>query len=385
MRDSQIIRNLQGEVKIPQIVQEKAEWAFAQIREERGGDKKMDKRSVRLKTMRIAAACATLVFGTVTVCAAAYIHWSSGMEAEFSATEEQKIYLEQQEMAAPLYESDMQENITVTAQQSIVDRHFAHLSFKVEGYDLQEGLEPAFEDIRIFVDGSSDFSWSGRFFNGWMMDDNGNTAYADGRPWDEDAVEVFVDEDGSMEFDLTINGGETAGRLIGAPIHLEFENLGTVHKAVYTPDVTGIWTLDFTLQGSDAIRTATLSKELGTSGCIVTEAEISPISLDVTYKMPVVLEDIEGVDENGAPVVAHAYQEPPSLAGVRLTDGTMLPYITNGGSEGFEDLENGIYKATFAVNRILDTEQVDALLFIKSSPAGEETLKEENLYIVPLN
>ena len=384
MRDNEIIKNLQKDVVIPQVVQERADQVFAQIKADSERRKSKRCRSMTWRTVRIAAACATLVCGTVTVCAAAYMHWSRGMEAEFQATDEQKIFLEDQQMAVPLNESDTVENITVTAQQSIVDRHFAHLSFKVDGYELEEGKEPSFESIHIAVNGSEDFSWSGSFFNGWAMDDNGNPVYADGTPRGDDAVEVFVAEDGSMEFDVTIHGGEEDGCLIGAPIHLEFQNLGTVYKTDYTPDITGTWTLDFTLQGSDQIRNVPLSEVLGESGCSVTEAEISPISLQVKYKMPVESEEIEGVDENGNPVTSHLYKEPPRLAGVRLKDGTLLPYIINGGSEGFEDLENGIYKATFAISRILDTEQVDALLFIKSGPEGDSVLTEENLYVVPL-
>ena len=52
------------------------------------------------------------------------------MEEQFDATDEQKAFLEEQEMVKPMSSSVTKEGVTVTAQQSIADSRFAHLSLK---------------------------------------------------------------------------------------------------------------------------------------------------------------------------------------------------------------------------------------------------------------
>lgn len=388
MRETNVIENLQKDIVIPEDVQAKADRAFEQIKAESDQKRKGRTGKMTWRTMKIAVAAAALTIGTVSVCAATYLHWSSGLEEEFHATAQQKQYLEERQIAAPVNESVTEGNITITAQQSIVDSKFAYLSFKVEGYDLEEGKEPAFESIGITVDGKEDFSWSGRFFNGWMKDENGGLAYANGWAPDrnENGVmqENFVAEDGSLEFELRLQTDGTDGFFTGAKVHLEFKNLGTVSKAEYFPDLEETWVLDVVLQGSDEVRSLTLSEKLGNSGATVTGAEISPISLQVTYDFPAQQVEMEGVDENGEPVKTYSHVEPPLLTGVRLKDGTMLTGLFDGGQEGYEDVEKGVYKVMFATNRILDTEQVDALLFIKNAQEGDQKLTEDNLYIVPV-
>ena len=68
-------------------------------------------------------------------------------------------------------------------------------------------------------------------------------------------------------------------------------------------------TFDFTLQGSDKVRTCKLSETLGDSGATVIEAEISPISLHVTYDMPLQMTEIDGVDENGQAIKSSTFVE----------------------------------------------------------------------------
>ena len=78
------------------------------------------------------------------------------------------------------------------------------------------------------------------------------------------------------------------------------------------------------------------------------------------------------------------FVEAPAVVGVRLKNGTLLPYITNGGVEGYLDESQEVYTCSYALDRILDTDQVDALLFLKNSPSGEGGLTEDDLYIVPI-
>ena len=47
--------------------------------------------------------------------------------------------------------------ITVSAQQSITDNYYTYLSFKVEGYHLEDGKQPDFENVFVTVDGTRGF------------------------------------------------------------------------------------------------------------------------------------------------------------------------------------------------------------------------------------
>ena len=136
------------------------------------------------------------------------------------------------------------------------------------------------------------------------------------------------------------------------------------------------------LKGSDERKNFTLSEELGDSGATVTYAEISPISIAVTYQFAAEEIEMPAVDQDGNAYMAKDYDEPPMISGVRLKDGTYLTGLFGGGKSGWEDLKKGIYRSVISTNRIIDTSQVDALLFIKSYPEQDVDLSEENLYIV---
>lgn len=371
MRERMPIDQLRRDIDIPDIVWERANLAFQQIqaegaqmtrKEERKQNRSVKYERERRGNGRWKAAwipvAAVLVLGS-SVCAAAYMQWSRGLEKELQATEQQKQMLEEQQITTPLHDSVTEKGITVTALQTIVDSRFAYLAFRVEGYDVEEGMEPDFEYRNIEVGGNRDCDLlMGHFF------DDGN---------------------GNMEYTMLLANCDEPGYFVGKPIHLELCNLGTVHKAAFTPDIDATWTFDFILQGSDKVRECRLSEMLGDSGATVVEAQISPISLYVAYDMPLQMQAIDGVDENGQPIQSTTFVEAPHLTGVRLKDGTLLDGITTGGgSEGYMSDDTNLYEAVFATGSIIDPEQVDALLFIKSQPEGEAELTEENLYIVPI-
>lgn len=396
--EDKLIEALVQDVEIPEIVQKKAEEAFASIKKETKGvhndmKKNTDTRGrIPRKKIYFLVAAAVLAFGTVSVGAAAYMQWSKGLSEGLKAEESQMRQLEDENMATPVSQRVTNQGITVTAEQTIVDNYYVHLSFKVEGYKLPEGTEPAFESGEVLIDGSTEgYSGSGAsFYNGLVTGDDGRAVYADNTPLPEDGnIGRYVMEDGSMEYVITLSNTEEKGYFIGKPIHVELKNLGTVSKAEFIPDIEGTWTFDWTLGGSDDSKTFSLDNALGDTGAIVKEAEISPISMRVTYDFPYQEESIEGYDESGAEITSTTFAEAPSLVGVKMKDGTLYPYLYLGpGSDGYmseEDKENGLYTTVFAIERILDVDQVEGLLFMKSAPEGDAPLTEDNLYVVPLN
>ena len=142
------------EIEIPEIVQRKADIAFKRIQEEDWERRRIiSYRKARNRKFAVIVAATAGIMAAVTACTAAYLHWSRGLEAELHVTEAQKRYLEDIKIAAPAGEDSgvTSGGVTVTPVQSIVDSRFAFLSFKIEGYDLEEGKEPCFENIGITV------------------------------------------------------------------------------------------------------------------------------------------------------------------------------------------------------------------------------------------
>ncbi|MDE6055688.1 MAG: DUF4179 domain-containing protein [Lachnospiraceae bacterium] len=390
MKKEKAIETLQMDIVIPDIVQQRADLVFGQIKQEKAGKTMIYSGKAARKGMWIAVAAVVLVLGTVAC--AAYMHWSSGMEEKFNVTQEQKEYLEESQITMPMSDSVTKEGITVTVQQSIVDAHFAHLSFRVDGYHVEEGVQPDFEYVVTTVDGAYPSATEGSFFDNLHVDSNGNFTYTDGTPVKETAdgsiIVKYENDDGSMEYIMTLMTNQKDNSFIGKPIHIEFQNLGTVSKAVYTPDINATWTFDFTLEASEQVRTIELSQPLGDSGAIVTKAEISPISFYVEYNFPLQKVGIDGVDEAGNAIQSTTFAEAPRLTGVRLKDGTQLTGITQGGSEGYNPDDTNTYILYCAIDHIIDPAEVDALLFVKTGPETQQeyyNMPEDKLYIVPLN
>ena len=148
--------------------------------------------------------------------------------------------------------------------------------------------------------------------------------------------------------------------------------------------------------GDESIYVAECNDKLGDTGATVTNAEISPISIKAILEMPrqeiteigfhESQEEINGELVNKSePFEFVTYEEPPRLSGVKLVDGTILPNMYMGpGTMGYVDDVSDTYEVRFAIDRILDVNQVESLLFVKSYPGGEEEYTEDNFYVVDI-
>lgn len=369
MNDKDIIEVLQEDIVIPDVVLDKANEAFKKIKNSESLNDKVIELDTKVnrkkhKKIGVAVLIAVCALGTITVGAKTYQIWSNSIEKEMHVTNIQKQEAEKSELADFPGMSVTDEGITITAQQSIVDNYYAYISFKVEGYDLKKGKEPGFGDMRVMVDGK-DVSYGGSFYDGLS--------------------ENYVMNDGSLEYRINLSGSEINGSLLNKDIYVEFNNIGTyVEKAGdIETDTDRNWKFDWTLKGNSDIYTAKCNEKLGNTGAVVTGAEISPISIKAIYDFPRQEIEEKGIDETGAEVSHKTYSEPPALVGVKLKDGTLLPYLYMGpGSQGYLDKQSNEYETRSCVDRILDVNDVESLLFVKSYPDGEESLQEDNLYIV---
>ena len=207
--------------------------------------------------------------------------------------------MEETKLAVPVNKSDTQNGVTVTVSQTIVDSYYAHIIFKVEGYDAGEGKQPFFETDTVVVDGydpwkdpydeKRHFGSGGDWYNGVTMGEDGRAVrISDGKPLDE--IEDYQDnyklEDGSYEYRLTLTHTADKDYFVGKPIHIELHNLGTAEKEDLTNVIDATWSFDWVLEGSPEKKEYDLNASIGDTGVTVKHVEISPISLNVTYDFP---------------------------------------------------------------------------------------------------
>ena len=388
MKKNDTIYTLQQNIEIPDIVTEKANMAFEQIRKDAGSssDKIVTyQKSVKKSRKKyvIVALVATMTVGAVSAYAA-YTNWSHGMKEELRISEEQQKNLEANGMAAFSDASVTDAGVTVTAQQSITDNYYTYLSFKVEGYSVEKGVQPDFETISVTADGQ-DVIWGGRFYDGMISGDDGMVVNADGSAPETEAdgsmIENYVMDDGSLEYHMILKSHEK-GFFTGKQLHVELENLGTVAKAQYFPDIEGSWILDMTLGGADTAKYIETNEKLGDTETTVTGVELSPVSMRVTYDFPKTeprMEEFE--DENGEIQTIAWPAQPPFAFGIRLKDGTVMKYISAGSeSTGYTSEEGQEYVVSFPLDRVIDPDQVEAVLFREYNEESNEHLT----YEVPL-
>ena len=367
MREERNVLN--SDVEIPEVVLKKADDALAQIRESTKPVRKAKKESRFQGGFRYAQAaaiaCAVLVgAGGITVTAAVVHHlWSRGMQGNIQATEEQQKDLAEQGMVTEGPDlSNMEvtsEGITVKPTELIADGHFVHVAFQIAGYDLADGEEPCFEEVRVYTgeDENAEDGWvnmSGSFYNGIIANINGEPVYEDGTPLESgDFAEHYKAEDGTLEYVMTLYKTDTDPEesLLGQTIHVLLKNLGTVKKAEFMNGIDGTWKFDIPVNGENTAKSFELNTVLENANITVLSAAISPISIRVDYEVTGELQTQE--DDNGLPAVS----------GVVLKDGSRLLYLFNGGQSGYQEGSDPQAYLMAAFDRVIDVDQVQSLLF----------------------
>lgn len=367
MREERNVLN--SDVEIPEVVLKKADDALAQIRESTKPVRKAKKESRFQGGFRYAQAaaiaCAVLVgAGGITVTAAVVHHlWSRGMQGNIQATEEQQKDLAEQGMVTEGPDlSNMEvtsEEITVKPTELVADGHFVHVAFQIAGYDLADGEEPCFEEVRVYTgeDENAEDGWvnmSGSFYNGIIANNNGEPVYEDGTPLESgDFAEHYKAEDGTLEYVMTLYKTDTDPEesLLGQTIHVLLKNLGTVKKTEFMNGIDGTWKLDIPVNGKDTAKSFELNTVLENANITVLSAAISPISIRVDYEVTGELQTQE--DDNGL----------PEVSGVVLKDGSRLLYLFNGGQSGYQEGSDTQAYLMTAFDRVIDVDQVQSLLF----------------------
>ena len=261
------------------------------------------------KKLLLLALAATLVVGALTG-AAVFTRWSRSAQTVYNPPQQVKeqaeksglsVMLEdkQKEVAPGEVLSATDQGITITAVQTIADSYGARIIFRIEGFDLPEGRIPDIFWDSVTIDGDWDFcsSFGGGFYDGLTRDKDGHWVYAsNGQPVahrdDEfqSIISQWVAEDGSMEYEFSINFLHPGDSYFGKEFAVHFTGLGvqSEKKAEMGEQlVSGSWDLHWTLTGTDNSEssvTITPNAEIGNSGLTLLEAEIGQKSIRAVYQ-----------------------------------------------------------------------------------------------------
>ncbi len=343
-------------------------------------NKKAIKKKSRLNRVAAAVVIGVLSVGSVGVCAYAIHKWNGGILDKYQVASEDTVKHEQTGLAQfPDENGETQsvtiDGVTISATQTIVDNYYAFVSLTVDGFEVGDGEQPGFSRIECTLDGEM-VSSSSCFYDGTIDDGSGRAIMADGSeiPCDENGtlISSYMREDGTMEYHILLYTDGTKGYFIDKTLHVELTDLG-VYGAKEDVQVAkeGTWAFDWKLAGDRSFKTVKLDEALGETGVVVTECEVSPISLRVVM-------DISDMSEKYSLEESNV----PHLSGVKLKDGTLLTCITGGGSE-FINNKNQC-EIIFSINRMIDVDEVESFLFVKKSWSEGEKCSIDNFYDVSI-
>lgn len=359
----------QDDIKVPEIVLQKADEAFAGIQTEgRSTMKKNNQTENRKHTFwrnpaAVAACTCIIVAGSVTAGAAVHHVWSRGMQGAVQATDTQQkeltdkgaaVVLKEQKDYSKLAVTD--NGITITPETIIVDENFAHIAFSVKGYDLAEGDEPGFDDWDIGVkdgkEGSSVQAYGG-FYDGIVSDENGNPVYEDGSSLKEDEqgqiISHYVDEDGNLEYVASIGVADWKDSLLGKTIVCKLKDLGTLYKTRFTLAKEGNWDFEIKLPDVSTASNIKVEKGIENTPFTVDDVELSPISIKINYSV------------NGEVMFKEDTNQVPQLFGVILKDGKKISFLGDAGGTGYNEAMTEAYTLSSFV-QVIEPDQVQAII-----------------------
>ena len=359
----------QDDIKVPEIVLQKADEAFAGIQTEGRSTMKKNKQIENRKhtfwrnPAAVAACTCIIVAGSVTAGAAVHHVWSRGMQGAVQATDTQQkeltdkgaaVVLKEQKDYSKLAVTD--NGITITPETIIVDENFAHIAFSVKGYDLAEGDEPGFDDWNIGVkdgkEGSSVQAYGG-FYDGIVSDENGNPVYEDGSSLKEDEqgqiISHYVDEDGNLEYVASIGVADWKDSLLGKTIVCKLKDLGTLYKTRFTLAKEGNWDFEIKLPDVSTASNIKVAKGIENTPFTVDDVELSPISIKINYSV------------NGEVTFKEDTNQVPQFLGVILKDGKKISFLGDAGGTGYNEAMTEAYTLSSFV-QVIEPDQVQAII-----------------------
>ena len=305
--------------------------------------------------------CILLVLSMATAVAAGVLYLGRGLDAALQITEEiREVYQETELFDAPDL-SVTQNVVTVRVDECIVDEQAAYLAFRVTGFQPEPGIQPDFANTECTID-EEYFSWNASFSNGLVISPDGRGVYPDGSVPEDYSKLSYLDENGELVYIISLWSDDFS--LIGRTIRVELTDLGIGNRGEVDVVFPGDWTFEWELKGSaKALDVTGLNVPIGKTGSVFTSVHLSPIHVQMTMNVP---RNPNAQEEDDT--------LEPYFYGIRLKDGTEYLCIAEGGSSGYLERDSDAFRQLSMLNRIIDPEQVEALLF--TGPAGAAEMME---------
>ena len=352
-----------------------------------------EKKAKHLSAKKLWLIAAVIALALLLVgCAILYARWSSGLEDWFRPSNTIRQQAEQSGLSV-IYPEDqtkddglsaVDQGITVSVKQTIVDQWRASIVLKIEGFELPDGVRPCFYGERPVLDGNAEFYGSAgyHFYDAIVINESGESVYKNGESVREEhyPMEEFSDSsfmvgryylpDGSMELTLSFDFNDTSGTNLGKTLNLSFTGFGKeadLGKAITEEEqlVWGSWKLSIPLNGTAQTIEIAPNAPLNEDGMTLLKASIGQVSGQIELQLASYyagLESSEGLN--------------PSLAGIKMKDGSFVQ-VAEGGSY-YKDRDNLVYVQEYRnFNEIIDLSQVEALAFQsgwEKDPAGKPTI-----------
>lgn len=328
----------------------------------------------------LAAAIALVTFTGAGI----YTHWSRSMQSIQQMSELEKnaadksglsVMLEETKAAQPEESSKeivsvTDNDITITAVQSIVDQYRAMLVFRVDGFQLPKGEQPSLEGGVVTINGKEPtISWVGSYYDGVKTQSDGSLTYDDGTPVEYDSnhsvIPRYLDKNGSFEYILDMslptsaqeNGLQPLEHL-NSEIVVKFTSVGIFEGLDHKSLVDGDWTLKWTLTGTDKKLSVTPNAAIGDSGFTLDSLELSPISANI-----IVTGDPYAHPQRSDEKLDTPAPRCPVLAGFRMKDGSFIERDLNAvGTSGMNPMDADTFEL-FESYQIIEPENVVGLAF----------------------
>ena len=361
------------EIELSEIVLKKTNQAFEMIRQE---DivymKKTHTRGKKMFKAQAAAIAGICILAVSSISAVAAIHhyWGRGMNGNIQASDEQQQVLTEKDIAKVYSEEPDSSSLAVTnngvtiePDTVIVDERFVYMAFRISGYSVADRMEPGFDMVNVYQgdnpeDESAWVNMSGSMYDGIIPDENGRPVYEDGTSIesyeDGSVISHYTDDNGNMEYILQASVVDKNDSFLGKTMHINFKNLGTLSKALFTPAVDGEWNFEIKLSDVSSSQNIDVGQKVEGTDFTMENIDISPISMKVNYSVsaaPEIKEDDLGI---------------PEVMGVVLKDGTRITYLTNGGALGYTDSSKSSAYQMSGFDRVVDVDEIAALIVLIS-------------------
>lgn len=364
-----------GDFEIPGIVNERMEDAFAAVKKEENVSMENNtdnlngkkKRTRWFKGQAAAVICiCILALGGITVYAASHI-WSRGMKGELRGTDALWQDLAERGIATIYSEAEDYEalsvtnnGVTVTPEMLVTSEKMLYLSFKVEGYDLEEGKSPCFYVARMYTGDDPDEGYvqipGASFYDGLVTGEDGYAVKEDGSPFETDEngnlVHYYKDEDGNLEYIIHGMVVHPEDSFLGKTLHVKLANLGIGEPKAHTStEVEGEWEFELEIPKVSMTEEIQIGKEVKGTRFVLDTLKISPVFAEVDFS---VNGEVNRYDEEKLLGI-------PQFTGFVLKDGTRLEYILDGGMERYNADASERFEI-FGFDRVIDPEQVSAVI-----------------------